>query len=634
MLSPSRFSSRVGHISTHLVRTAPLSFTAARLKSPPSAATDAVVDPTLFLQLRQRIIQRHNPSTEPLSPLAGKAIYDIKIGLEWQDVSRVQKGWKELRQASLMHNLNRDLIEQVGQLLLQSLATPEEFKEMAFAEDVALAAAAIHFTDTLNACLLVHLRNQRPPRLPEANDSPKEEETLPGRVNAFLAVVAARAMENAFLTALQEFLGTRIKFRPSVTDAFNKVSDFVQLVQSQPLADHIKNLSGSQLAFFSGVEGLYHRIIEAMSGPDAFIAPDRQSVTPTKPVFMSELVWASFLVAFLRRNRSDLAVKLWKDMSHFGVKAGVLTWNMVLEMYSERRATKEIVEAWGTMKTQGVQPNATTYRAKRTEDALRWFRNFEAETLSVYNIVLHGLTVHRQHSDTMVDRGPKPDLVCYNTMLGYYGRSGDFKALSSTVSQMEAAGIAGDVPGRSDATDTVQAIMRKQGIRPTVAFYTAVIDAQMREQTVPHLQAAIRLLDEMDKHPKCAPNDVTFTSILAGMYRGSWLSTSQLQTYRSNILTRMKRKKIKIRVHGYNILIKACLTSPEPSGVENALRLYREMKELYAPTNDTWFILLASLARRREWQIAEELVNEIRASGAQPSNSILRLMEDIRQNVL
>jgi hypothetical protein len=209
---------------------------------------------------------------------------------------------------------------------------------------------------------------------------------------------------------------------------------------------------------------------------------------------------------------------------------------------------------------------------------------------------------------------------------------------------MEKAGIAGDVytfstilsallkAGRNDAPDVVQGIMRKQGIKPTAAFYTTIIDTQMREQTIPHLQAAMHLLDEMDRSPSTAPNDVTYTSILAGLYRGQWLSATQLESYRRNILTRMKRKKIKIRLHGYNILLKACLTSGVPSGLENALRLYRELKEQYIPTNDTRFILLAALIGRKEWQVAEEVANEILSSTVEPSNSVLRLIEDIRHN--
>ncbi|KAJ7492731.1 hypothetical protein FB451DRAFT_1219415 [Mycena latifolia] len=713
----SRRVARVPVFPVHIVRAA--SFppkTGSSSKRPPRRDPDAV-DPVLVLQLRQRIIERHNPSGVELDEdriqLVNKNIFNIKQGLDKRDVALIRQSWGELRQASHLHILTRDVVEQIARLATTSLlpnTSPNkewDSDRRSFVEEVALAAAS-HSTTALNACFVAYLNRGDSGAVLELYGKFKRllehdpasgvsdlthtkhdiavvaPETIPERANLALAAIAAHAMEGSFEGAFKEYIDMDVKLRRRTTEEFlrplsdpvlqNKVTIFIQRIdlaksvaRPNSLSKHIHNLAATnQLTF---LENTYNSILEAIAGPDAYIAADPKLRTPTKSVAMTELIWASFLAAFLRRDRKDLAARLWNDVTKFGIRPGVLTWNMVLDVYSSRGASKDVLGAWDTMAAHGIEPDGSSYRAlisslfteKRWNKALRWFQKFEtdvlptataAQALVVYNAALHGfLHAGRENVEIalalfkqMEDKGPAPDIVSYNTLMTHYGRQGDFKGMATVINKMSAVNLSGDVftfstilsallkVGRTDAPDMVIGMMRKQGIRPGVATYSAIIDSQMREQTVPHLRAAMRLLDEMEKEPEVIPNEITYTSILAALYRGNWLPEDEAEMYVRDIVERMKKRDVKLKPGGYNILIKACLTSEDPRGLHNALEFYREMVRNNVPrVADTWYILLAGLISREEWQVAQEVINEMVASGVRPEGSVLRLVNKIRR---
>ncbi|KAJ6604539.1 hypothetical protein DFH09DRAFT_1123040 [Mycena vulgaris] len=711
-----RLALRVQFSPAHIVRTA-----ASFPPFPPNKTpltSDAVVDPLLFLQLRQRIIERHTPSSVELDEdhvqLVNKNIFNIRRGLDRRDIALIRTSWAELREVNHLHILGREVVEQIAQLATTSFLPDAYILEewdsdrRSFLEEVALAAAS-HSTDALNACLLAYLQKGKPAavfelyekfkQLPDLHPTPQisdlthtdddiaavTHEMNPGRANVLLAVMAAYAMENSFQSALNECLDIYVHLRRYLTPEFlravshdpvvqKKVENFVErldlaksVARPVSLTRRVHTLSTRHTS--AALEALYNSLLEAMAEPDPCIAADPTLLTSTKPVAMTEHIWASFLVAFLRRDQNQLAAKVWSDATGFGIRPGVLTWNLVFNLYSDRKASGDLRAAWGRMAAQDVKPDGFSYRAliscffadNRFNDALRWFEIFESDakptstpeaTLAVYNAVLHGLLYRgAEHATTafslfekMEQEGPKPDLVSFNTVMRYHGRQGNFKAMAAVLSQMAAAKVTGDVftfstilsallkAGRTDAPAMVSKIMRSQGVVANVAIFTAIINSQMAKQTIRDLQAAMHLLDEMEKDPDSLPNEVTYTSILTGLYRGAWLTTDGIEMYTRDIAARMKKRKIKFQLAGYNILIKGCLLSEQPTGLEKALGYYREMvRNNVTPVDDTWYILLAGLLTRDELKLAEEIVNEMFASGARPGASVLRLVGKIRR---
>jgi pentatricopeptide repeat protein len=194
------------------------------------------------------------------------------------------------------------------------------------------------------------------------------------------------------------------------------------------------------------LEKLYQSLIDGLNGPDPYLAPDPSAITPSRSVALTEVGWTSFMVAFLKCGRRDLASNIWTDMARFNMKPGVSMWTALLDAYDTMHAVDDATAAWNMMLAQGVKPDGLTYRAlisnlfhaRKPDDAMRIFQTFRKELiddcpapqiLSVYNTVLHGLLLAErlEEADILMEGmhadGPKPDIVSYNTFLAHHARS-------------------------------------------------------------------------------------------------------------------------------------------------------------------------------------------------------------------
>ncbi|KAF7320083.1 Pentatricopeptide repeat-containing protein, mitochondrial [Mycena kentingensis (nom. inval.)] len=605
------------------------------------------------------------------------------------------------------HSLTPPIIAQVSQLVSSLRESELNAETRQFALEVAYAAAAADAEEALSFSLRGLLRRGEaqtilelykqfgrvasPPAAPveEVDEDGIEKEALvsPVETNScqaelLLAAVAAHASQNDFAAALTSYIAADLTLRKRDVDPFlrsisgmpdlhSKTSTYLERLataqmvhRSHSLCKHIVNLEKQHNSPL--LEKLYADIVDAVTGPEPFIAAKPR---PDAPIAMTEFAWATFLVAFLRRQRPDLATNLWEVLASQNVQPTVLTWNMVMDGYSDFGTVDEVQGAWHTMVSYGVQPDGMSYRAllaalfkaRKADDAFRWLKVFEDElkptaatshVQAVYNSILHGaFTYSYDHAaealallDKMEKEGPAPQVISYNTALAYFTRQNDYRGMGQVINRMMAAKITGDVftfstildgllkAGRTDAADMVLNIMRRQGVTANVATYTSIISAQMKQQTLENLQAAMRMLDEMEKSADALPNSVTYTSIIAGLYRGKdWLSAEQRTYFKDDILGRVKKQKVKFHVGGYNTIIKASLESGDATGLQDGLYFYHDMaRNGVTPTDNTWFVLLHGLREREEWQLALEVTGEIRDSGITPSDELARLVRQIR----
>jgi pentatricopeptide repeat protein len=342
-------------------------------------------------------------------------------------------------------------------------------------------------------------------------------------------------------------------------------------------------------------------------------------------------------------------MNLWDDMTTLGVRPGVSLWTALIDSYHGVNDVDDALASWKMMRAQNIEPNALAYRAvisalfngRKPDIALRIFREYQRDyqnsnpgdpehNISVYNTVLHGLLLtdrieeakHLLHN--MVDTGPSPDTVSYNTFLAYYSRRGNFKELANVVNDMANANLIGDVfsfstilsallkAGREDAPDVVFQLMQKQGIEPNVATYSAIIDHQMRAHDEQNIRAALLMLQKMELDARIHPNEVTYTSILAGLHRNRHLPDEKVQEWTRDIMRKMKERGVKFQLPTYHILLKACLSNPLPDGLQAAMKYYYELKKSkLRMTHTTWYILLAGMMQREEWTIADEIVKDM-----------------------
>lgn len=505
----------------------------------------------------------------------------------------------------------------------------------------------------------------------------------------FYAVVAC-AMKDSVLEALHLVLEIHVSLNMvALSDTLAELGLSTQMnAKVLRYVDHVKlaRLVGHPAAFSrhlsnlardradKSLQKMYTHIVKILRRQDPWFALRPDAVSERSPVLLPSFTWSSFLAAFLRCRRLDLATQIWDDMAKFGIAPDTELWVKLLEGYAHLRMIGQARTAWSILLQQDPHPLPSVYRAmiyaefcsEHPGEAIELFKRFKQDIstsratvdassiLPVYNTVIHWLLFLKMESEAiavmqdMRNEGPTPDVITYNTFMRYYARNTNLKALASTLQEMTTAQVKGDVftysivltalvPVRKDAIQIVFNLMKKHGVKPNVALYSYIIEHLMKQQTEPTFKAAMDLLRKMEAQTSVdvQPNEVTYTTILSGLHRSSWLDRTVAEETAQYIVEKMAdRNMLNSRVT-YNILIKACLENPEPEGVTNALRYYREMtnRRVFI-ANDTWYILLSGLTRRQEWGLANEFVEEIEKSGFIPPASLRSLMSSIRSKWL
>ncbi|KAF5385513.1 hypothetical protein D9757_005378 [Collybiopsis confluens] len=499
-------------------------------------------------------------------------------------------------------------------------------------------------------------------------------QSIRGRILLLMAAVTAHAMLDSFQGALNLCKDTDVRFHHHTTNDFlerlkynpdlkKKVEAYVhrlhyaRLVSRPPsLSRHITNLGDTKA--LSALKKFYDGIIQGILGPSPFIAADESFLSSERTVAMTFVGWTSFLTAFLKCSAKDDAARVWDDIPKLGLRHHISMWNALLAGQSQ--SFTDATATFNTMKTRNIQPNALTYRAligslfngRRPNLAMDKFHEFRRaelndspeDIMAVYNTVVNGLLVTNRVDAAnslllqMSEHGPNPDVVSYNTFLGHFARRNDLKGLGMIMTKMGESGVAGDVfsfstilsallkLGRPDASEIVFRLMNKQGVKANTATYTAIIDQQMRTRDEVHLNGALKLLSQMEGDPAVAPNIVTYTSVLAGLYRGPrWLSEQKEHDFTRSILERMKRHNVKLNTRTYNILLKACLQNDR---LDQALSYYQEMKRTKVPMfHETWYVLLDGMVGMNEWDIAKEVVKDMGLYGVRPLGPLQNLIQ-------
>lgn len=506
-----------------------------------------------------------------------------------------------------------------------------------------------------------------------------------GRATVLLMVIVAHAMKNSFADALHDYLRTAVRisdstllgrlqpfaYNPSLQERSKifaqKLGVARSIANSATLIQHINNLSRNHA--IDEVENLYKAVLDGFSEPYAYLTTNVNAVSHDTPIHINEASWSCFVTAFVGCRKNKLAEKAWDDMVSHGITPGVVAWTALILGYEDLGQVAQTVQAWDAMLSVGVKPDAHAYRSlcsalckgEQPDEALKHLKEYESRiadgslpsdnSIWVYNTVLHGLLVNSREPDAvqllqkMQQGQPKPDLVTYNTFLRYYGRRADFKAMGSTLQRLASDGLMGDTftfttilsallkAGRKDAEELTFKLMQKQNITLDVGFYSAIIDYQVRQQHPKHLQSALNILKRMEEDPAVKANQVPYTSILAGIYRVHWLDRKVADECARYIQDRMKAQQIRPNRVTYHILIAAALENRQPEGLQNALSLYRDMiRRRIGMTNDTWAVILRGLVDRKEWALANEVVDDMdRMGDVKPVGATAKFVAKIRR---
>ena len=360
-------------------------------------------------------------------------------------------------------------------------------------------------------------------------------------------------------------------------------------------------------------------------------------------------------------------------MARLGVQPTAAVWVALIDGYSGLRMVDQARGAWsmiirGNMPTTAMMWRAiiaAEFAAGNVGQALARFKEYvqrtskasppedSATSLIVYNSVLHSLLgVSREtEANALLERmrgeGPAPDTVTYNTFMRYHTRRKDIKALAETLQTMNAANLKGDIytysivlealiPVREDAVQIVFGLMKQHNIEPNVVTYTSVIRNLMEQHTKETFKAAMAILRRMEaaEEEDVRPNDITYTAILTELYRSNWLEPEVVAETVQLLVDRMREHNLFRGATTYNLLMKACLENPAPSGLTDAMKYFDEMRfNRVLITSDTWYILLQGLRARKELGMARELVDVIAKEVPEPSSALRELMSKIRRRI-
>ena len=522
---------------------------------------------------------------------------------------------------------------------------------------------------------------------------PIPEELVPSgeRTEVLLGAIAACAMKGSFSEAVRMVAesNTRITHRTvehhihtfpnaPVVDGYVRRLELVYLLSHPPaLLKHVNNLARDKAT--GRLEKLCESIIAAILGEEPWLVVTEEQISEERPVVVPRFIWTTLITALTVCKRQDLAGRLWEDMIKCGVKPDASIWTAVFDGYSTLGAWQESLATWDAMLTQRIEPEPLTYRAiiatlfkvRRPDDAMVKFQEYEqnwarkgkrypteladkytSQTLALHNTVLHGLLTNPDREtqaialfERMKTDGPKPDLISWNTMMSNYGRRGNMKMISSTLQGLKESGLTPDVftystiltallnAGREDAPQLILDMMKKDNMNPGAAVNTTIIDNLLREPDAKNIKAAFNILNRMEgeRTPAERPNEVTYTTMLTGIYR--WGSSREAEDHRSDVLRRMGGRGVEFNRATCHILIRASLESPSREGPRYALDHFNRMIDLkIEPDFDTWYIILDGMLRRREIRIANELLVEMGRLGYQPSGPLSGLIARIRRS--
>jgi len=530
-------------------------------------------------------------------------------------------------------------------------------------------------------------RTPQPPKPTEGVSIPEDLVPPEEKPHVLLGAIAACAMKGSFSDAVSMVVEShaRIVYRtakhhihtfpnaPVVEDYVRRLELVYLLAHPPAFSKHVDNLA--QDGAVGMLERLCKGILTAVLGEEPWLVVAEEQKSNERPVVVPRFTWTTLIATLTKCKRPDLAGRLWEGMIKCGVKPDASIWTAVFDGYSEFGAWQESLSTWDTMLTQDVVPEPLTYRAiiatlfkaRRPDDAMSKFKEYHqnwvgkgkrhhaekysSQTLSLYNTVLHGLLTNpdrEAHALALFERmktdGPKPDLISWNTIMGCHGRRGNMKMISSTLQGLKESGFSPDVftysiiltallkAGREDAPQLISNMMKRDGINPGAAVNTTIIDQLLREPDAKNVKAAFNILNRMEgeRTPAEQPNEVTYTTMLTGIYR--WGSSKEAETHHSDILRRMGERGVRFNRATCHILIRASLESSIRKGPRYALDHFNRMILLkIEPDFDTWYIILYGMLCRDEIQIANRLLDEMARRGYEPSGALLGLINKIRR---
>lgn len=228
----------------------------------------------------------------------------------------------------------------------------------------------------------------------------------------------------------------------------------------------------------------------------------------------------------------------------------------------------------------------------------------------------------------------KPDLFTMNIVLRHYARKKDVQAIMDLIEGLPRFQLSPDLvtyttlitglldAGKPSAAKGILDVMQKANIVPNTYVYSLLIADLARKGSGEAMASAEALLQQMNKNGLKA-TATTWTSLASGYFRANMVKEGL------DVIKRAQSKGIQLTRVSYNMVLRSILfTESVPvaelehilrgqtrhaerslgptTNTEAALLLLRNMIDSHIePDQDTWFIVLDSLARQEKWAEGE-----------------------------
>ncbi|KAG6549290.1 hypothetical protein Mapa_009276 [Marchantia paleacea] len=244
-----------------------------------------------------------------------------------------------------------------------------------------------------------------------------------------------------------------------------------------------------------------------------------------------------------RSGGMDLAGQLFKEMEATGCTPDVVTYNSLIHGFGKEGRCSAACAVFEGMKRNGCAPDTVTYntlmdalaKVQMWDQAFELLEEFQKESrfkpgagAALYTSLIDALCKAKLGKEafrvfeSMQQRGSKPDVYTYTTLLVGLGKSGQWDMVRTVVADMKRAGFTLNVvtynslidslgkAGQDEAARRLFAEMEPSGVSPDVVTYNSLIAGIGK---VGRLEEALELLETM-KTRGISPTVVTYTSLI------------------------------------------------------------------------------------------------------------------------
>lgn len=421
----------------------------------------------------------------------------------------------------------------------------------------------------------------------------------------------------------------------------------------------------------------------------------RLEATAFPRAYLTQALVAPFIGGFTRASLFEQATSIWTWLQDRPLVPGVVAWTGLLHGYAARGDVNATEAAFTAMRKAGIEPDVWSwmervsayFEAKRPDEAMDLARILsEDKSLRsgtpegnippvVFSRLVHGLLANNRLEQAeevlaqMEGNGVSVTIHTLNNFLEYHTRTKkpDLPAVVRCLQLVSEKGLVADVftftlvlrallsTGQRGATSKLIRLMDATGVRPTPTTYGAIINHLASSGQPEQLEAAVDLIEEMEKK-HIVTNEIIYTSVIQAFLAATARSPVELAdgeqhpyfTAAMALKDRMHQRGIHFNRVGYNAIIGAGLAMQNDWGVSLAMQTFREMQSQSGKLDrdgsnvdrggrgvtsaETWLILLSGFAKMGDWSRARALLDEMQRSGFKvQSKAMARVVDKVQR---